>query len=147
MNIYLIPYLGQDNEAENDQKHDDNEETEFLPFLRHPANQPPFRQPQPPSQRPDIRSHVIQKWRIVSTCSSLRLNLFQHNVSQVVEFTFPWLFNKSVQKIFFSKIIYHSCALKSRGSQLKSVLFLQRSQYISLNFYVVKKPQKARCGS
>ena len=31
--------------------------------------------------------------------------------------------------------------------ELKSVLFLQRSQYISLYFYVVKKPQKARRGS
>ena len=33
---------------------------------------------------------------------------------------------------------YRSRALKSRGSQLKSGLFLQRSQYIDLNFDVIK---------
>ena len=43
--------------------------------------------------------------------------------------------------------IYRSRALLSCSSYLKSVLFLQRSQYISIYFHVVKKPQKARCGS
>ena len=32
-------------------------------------------------------------------------------------------------------------------SSLPDGLFLQRSQYINLNFYVLKKSQKAWCGS
>ena len=42
---------------------------------------------------------------------------------------------------------YRSRALKSRGSQPNSVLFLQRSQCTNLYFYVVQKPMKVRCGS
>ena len=40
-----------------------------------------------------------------------------------------------------------SLALKSRGSYGNSVHFLKRSQYISLDFYVLRKSQKAKCGS
>ena len=41
----------------------------------------------------------------------------------------------------------HFGGLKSRGSFGKSTLFLKRSQYISLDFYVLRKSQKAKCGS
>ena len=54
---------------------------------------------------------------------------------------------KSCQTKKIRAHIYRSRALKSRGSQLKSVLFLQRLQYISLYFYVVKKSKKAKCNS
>ena len=38
-------------------------------------------------------------------------------------------------------------AVKSPGSFGNSTLFLKRSQYISLDFYVLRKTQKAKCGS
>ena len=41
---------------------------------------------------------------------------------------------------------YRSRALKSRGSYGNSALFFQRSQYISLDFYVLKKTENAKCG-
>jgi hypothetical protein len=55
--------------------------------------------------------------------------------------TWPTLFakveiKKTVAKTLFSEKIYHSRALKSRSSYGNSTLFLKRSQYISLDFYV-----------
>jgi hypothetical protein len=41
----------------------------------------------------------------------------------------------------------HTVELKSPGSYGNSTLFLKRSQYISLDFYVLGKTQKAKCGS
>ena len=42
---------------------------------------------------------------------------------------------------------YRSCALKNPGSYGNTALFLQRSQYISLDFYVLKKTQNGKCSS
>ena len=42
---------------------------------------------------------------------------------------------------------YRSHALKSRTSYGNSALFLKRSQYISLDFHVLRKSQKAKCSS
>ena len=53
-----------------------------------------------------------------------------------------WVFMKS----FLFK--YRSQAVKSRSSYGRnSALFLKRSQYISLYFCVLRKSQKAKCGS
>ena len=49
------------------------------------------------------------------------------------------------QAMFFSN--YRNRALKSRGSYGNSALFLKRSQYISLDLYVLKKTQNGKCGS
>ena len=38
-------------------------------------------------------------------------------------------------------------ALKSRGSYGNLALFLLRSQYISLDFYVLRKTQNGKCSS
>ena len=42
---------------------------------------------------------------------------------------------------------YRSRTLKSRGSYGNTTFFFKRSQYISLYFYVLRKPQKAKCGT
>ena len=42
---------------------------------------------------------------------------------------------------------YRSRALKNRGSYGNSTLFLQRLQYISLDFYVLRKTQNGKCSS
>ena len=49
--------------------------------------------------------------------------------------------------LVMTKYIYSSRALKNHGSYGNSVLFLQRSQYISLDFYVLRKIQNGKCGS
>ena len=47
---------------------------------------------------------------------------------------------------FCCTLNYHNHALRSRGSYGYSALFLQRSQYISLDFYVLKKTENANSG-
>ena len=47
----------------------------------------------------------------------------------------------------FHLVIYYSRERKSLGSYGNSTLFLKRSQYISLDFFVLRKTQKAKCGS
>ena len=62
---------------------------------------------------------------------------------------FSWFITKKIMmkksELKFSK--YRIRALKSRGSYRNSALFLKRSQYINLDFHVLRKSQKAKCGS
>ena len=66
--------------------------------------------------------------------------IVMHSTTKNVKIVFNRYINTFVTK-------YRSRALKSRGSYGNSALFLKRSQYISLDFYVLRKTQNGKCGS
>ena len=54
---------------------------------------------------------------------------------------------KALHMGFQENVMYCIHTLKSCGSYGNSALFLQRSQYIGLHFYVLKKTQNCMCSS
>ena len=58
-----------------------------------------------------------------------------------------YMLNEEWESVEKNKVKYRSRALKSRGSYGNSTLYIKKLQYISLDFYVLRKSQKAKCGS
>ena len=71
--------------------------------------------------------------------------IFWRSILTIISFFFSFFFNSFNTESLLS--ILRSRALKSRGSYGNSALFLKRSHYISLDFHILRKSQKAMCGS
>ena len=68
---------------------------------------------------------------------------FSHLIGEFIYLGQTWISSL----MHFKLVTYRNRALKSRGSYGNLTFFLKRSQYISLDVYLLRKTQKAKCGS
>ena len=96
-----------------------------------------------------LRKLTYKLYLLQMVASSQRVFLHRfHFAKEGTDLTLDWTL---VLNFYFTVgvtvFVYRSRALKSRGSYGNSALFLKRSQYISLDLYVLRKSQKAQCSS